>query len=227
MFDAKSLLNDLLGQAKSMANQGGDLAAKKMGVASTGAEKDSLMKGLGAGAIGGAVLGLLMGTKGGRKIGGSALKLGSLAALGTMAYKAFQGWQAKQGGTAPTTTASLPAPDGATADPVLLLRAMVSAANADGHIDAGERARITEELAKLGLQADAAKMIEQEISSPLSASALAALVPNPQQAVEVYALSVAVIDSQNTQERAYLNELATALKLAPDLAKEVEDQLSA
>ncbi len=225
MFDAKSLLNDLLGQAKTLANQGGDAAARKMGVATDGREKDVLMKGLGAGAIGGAVLGLLLGTKGGRSIGGSALKLGSLAALGTVAYKAFQNWQSKSGAAAPVA-GTLAAPDGATADASLLLRAMISAANADGHVDAAEKARITDQLGKLGLDADAAALIEKEIANPLDAKSLAALVPNQQQAVEVYALSVAVIDSQSAAERAYLNDLSKALNLAPDLVAEVEAQLA-
>jgi uncharacterized membrane protein YebE (DUF533 family) len=232
MFDAKSLLNEVLGQAKTLVGQGGDLATRKLGVPDAGPEKDSMMKGLGTGAIGGVVLGLLLGTKSGRKLGGSALKLGSLAALGTIAYKAYQGWQAKQsGGSAPAESApavALPAPEqGASADPVLLLRAMVAAANSDGHIDAEEKSRITEQLGKIGLGAAAASLIETEVSRPLDPKALAALVPNEQQAVEVYALSVAVVGEQTASEKAYLSQLAAALKLAPDLVHEIESQLTA
>jgi uncharacterized membrane protein YebE (DUF533 family) len=232
MFDAKSLLNEVLGQAKTLAGQGSDLATRKLGVPAAGPEKDSMMKGLGTGAIGGVVLGLLLGTKSGRKLGGGALKLGSLAALGTIAFKAYQGWQAKQsGGSAPAESApaaALPAPEqGASADPVLLLRAMVAAANSDGHIDAEEKARITDQLGKLGLGAAAASLIEREVSHPLDPKALAALVPNEQQAVEVYALSVAVVGEQTASEKAYLGQLAAALKLAPELIQEIESQLTA
>jgi uncharacterized membrane protein YebE (DUF533 family) len=231
MFDAKSLLNEVLGQAKTLAGQGGDLATRKMGVPDAGPEKDSMLKGLGTGAIGGVVLGLLMGTKSGRKLGGGALKLGSLAALGTIAYKAYQGWQAKQSGGSASATAApaaaLPAPDGASADPVLLLRAMVAAANSDGHIDAEEKARIVDQLGKLGLGAAASSLIEREVSHPLDPKALAALVPNEQQAVEVYALSVAVVGDQSASEKAYLSQLAAALNLAPELVAEVESQLTA
>lgn len=226
MLDTKTLLNDLLGQAKNYANQGSDAAARKLGVSTSGTDKDALVKGLGAGAIGGALLGLLLGTRSGRSIGGGVLKIGSIAALGTVAYKAYQSWQAKQSGTI-APAAALPAPDTAVTDPVLLLRTMIAAAHSDGIVDAAEKTLITNELAKLGLEADAATMIETEIARPLDAKSLAAHVSSPQQAVEVYTLSASIIGGQNVAERTYLTQLATALNLAPDLAREIETQLAA
>jgi uncharacterized membrane protein YebE (DUF533 family) len=226
MLDTKTFLNDLLGQAKDLATKGGDVAASKMGVSTTGPDKDALVKGLGAGAIGGALLGLLLGTRSGRSIGGGVLKIGSIAALGTVAYKAYQSWQSKQSGAA-TPAAALPSPDTSVTDPLLLLRTMIAAAHSDGVVDAAEKTLITSELAKLGLEADAASMIEAELARPLDAKTLASHVANPQQAVEVYTLSASIIGGQNAAERAYLTDLATALNLAPDLAREIESQLAA
>ncbi len=49
----------------------------------------------GAGAATGGAVGLLLGSKRGRRFGGKALKLGSVAALGVLAYKAYETWQAR------------------------------------------------------------------------------------------------------------------------------------
>ena len=49
----------------------------------------SLLTGLGGGALAAGTIGVLMGSKKARKIGGTALKYGGLAALGLVAYQAF------------------------------------------------------------------------------------------------------------------------------------------
>ena len=56
-----------------------------------------LLSGVGGGAMATSVLGMLLGSKGGRKYGGQALTYGGLAALGVLAYKAYGNWQANQG----------------------------------------------------------------------------------------------------------------------------------
>lgn len=58
---------------------------------------DALVKG----AVAGTILAALIGTKAGRAIGGTALRLGGLAAIGGLAFNALRSWQAGQG-TAPT-----------------------------------------------------------------------------------------------------------------------------
>jgi uncharacterized membrane protein YebE (DUF533 family) len=224
MFDTKKLLNDLLSDAKALATKGSDLATSKLQT-TPGADKDNLAKGLGAGALGGVLMGLLLGTKGGRAIGGGALKLGSMAAIGTVAYRAFQQWQASKGGAA-APTGSLAAPSEPKADPLLLLRAMIAAANADGHIDAEERARITSDINRLNLGTEAAAALEAEINAPLSAAALAHGINDPAVAAEVYTLSVGIIDDANAAEAAYLQALAAALKLDTDLVAEIKQALT-
>ncbi len=225
MFDTKKLLNDLLLDAKGLATKGSDYAAGKLGT-TPGADKDNLVKGLGAGALGGVLMGLLLGTKGGRKIGGGALKLGSLAAIGTVAYRAYQQWQQSKVGTA-APAGQLAAPTEPKADPILLLRAMIAAANADGHIDAAERARITADINRLNLGADAAAALEAELKTPLSAEQLAHGINDPAVAAEVYTLSAGIIDEVSAAEAAYLQQLATALKLDAGLVAEIKRQLSA
>ncbi|WP_191864436.1 DUF533 domain-containing protein, partial [Pseudomonas viridiflava] len=55
-----------------------------------------LLSGAGGGALAAGAMSLLRG-KGSRGTGGKALKYGGLAALGVLAYKAYNNWQASQG----------------------------------------------------------------------------------------------------------------------------------
>ncbi len=231
MFDTKGFLNEMLGQAKALVGQGQTLISEKLGgtPAATNpdgtaapANNDTLMKGLGVGAV----LGLLLGTSTGRSVGGSVLKIGSLAALGTVAYKAYQSYTAKQGAAA-GATAALPAPEGTSLDAAVLLRGMIGAAKADGHIDDTERAAIVAELGKLGLAAEASQMIERELNSATTIADLAAAVKNEHQAAELYALSAVIVGDQSAAERSYLADLARALKIPDALAQEIEHHLAA
>ncbi len=224
MFDTKKLLNDLLSDAKSLASKGSDFATSRLET-KPGADKDNLAKGLGAGALGGMLVGLLLGTKGGRAVGGGALKLGSLAAIGTVAYRAYQQWQTSKGSD-PAPAAALAAPTEPKADPLLLLRAMIAAANADGHIDEEEHARITTDISRLNLGAAAAAALEAEIKSPLSAQQLAHGINDPAVAAEVYTLSLGIIDEVSLAEAAYLKSLAAALKLDDGLVAEIKRALA-
>ena len=221
MVDLRNILDGMLNDAKGLATKGKDMAADRLGGAS--GDKDSLMKGLGVGAAGGALLGLLLGTKSGRKLGGGALKLGSLAAVGTLAYRAYQRYQNDKGqGAAQAPAAAL---EGPKADPLLLLRAMIAAANADGHIDDAERRAIEQEVIKLNLGSEATSALQTEIAMPRTAEALAHGINDPAVATEVYALSASIIDDANPQEAAYLARLAAALKLDDALVREITAQL--
>jgi uncharacterized membrane protein YebE (DUF533 family) len=220
MFDAKKLLNDVLGQVSQQAG-------RTLNVPSEGTNRDSMMKGAGGGALVGLVTGLLLGSKGGRRMGGKAVKLGALAAVGTLAYKAYQDYQAKQAAAQKPAGTLAPPPAETKADPLLLLRAMVSAAKADGHISNAERDGILTEVGKLGLGADGERFHVHRLGQFRFKKALAADVPSPEVAVEVYAISALVADEQNPEERAYLSQLAAALGLSPELAREIEENLRA
>src|SRR3546814_2662685 len=90
----------------------------------------------GRGSLAGGALGLLLGS--GR--GSGLLKVGGLAALGVMAYKAYGQWQEEKNGGAATTAgaapAALTAPTESQAN--VLLSALVAAAKADGHVRSEE-----------------------------------------------------------------------------------------
>ena len=187
------------------------------------------MGGIGGGALAGGLAGILMGSKKGRKLAGSALTYGGLAVVGALAYKAYRDYQA---GKAP---ASVPAGERASSVPLLppptdtpfnpateegqqslgrnLLRAMIAAAKADGHVDAQEQAAIFGQMDRLNLDADDKAFVIDELRKPLDVEAVAACARTPEEAAEIYAASLLAIDVDNPAERGYLSLLAARLKL--------------
>ncbi|MGA0594449.1 tellurite resistance TerB family protein [Enterovirga sp. CN4-39] len=99
MFDAKRLLGQLIASqvGKSLGQRGGHQGG---GYGQGGSPLDGLTRQLGGGGGSGALVGglaaILLGSKKGRKLGGSAAKLGGLALIGSLAYRAYQDWQAGQ-----------------------------------------------------------------------------------------------------------------------------------
>lgn len=177
--------------------------------------------------LGGGVIGLLVGSKRGRKLGGKALKYGAIAGVGLLAWKA---WQASQRGNgAPVDSAEVDrfeVLEGPTQErrSLGLLQAMIMAARADGHIDENERSLITEQIDALGADAELHRWIEQQLQAPLDASALARQADSPQAAREMYLISMAVVDEQNPMERAWLDQLGKSLALPPEVVGELEQQ---
>ncbi|SCW86195.1 tellurite resistance TerB family protein [Ancylobacter rudongensis] len=203
---------DLVGRAKEyLGTNGGSLAS---------------------GAAAGALVSLVLGSKGGRKMAGSAMKLGGLALVGTLAYKAYQNYQQ---GQQPQQTAAEPVPTQlppaqspfhpAQAErshfDVTLLRTMIAASLADGHVDEAERAAISAKLG--GSQLDEAeRFLTAELGAPATPEALAGEATSPEQAAEVYMTALLAIDADTTSERVFLARLATALKLDPALVPHLE-----
>ena len=98
-MDTKLFLDELLKTGKDLAGKGQAIAEEKLQIPTEGAERDAQMDGIKKGAMAAGVLALLLGTKGGRKLSGSALKLGSLAAIGGIGYKAYQNWVSEKNAT--------------------------------------------------------------------------------------------------------------------------------
>jgi uncharacterized membrane protein YebE (DUF533 family) len=189
-----------------------------------------MLSGLGKGAAVAGVLGLLLGSKGGRDVAGDALTVGGLAALGGVAYKAYRSWQAGQTQEAPVQ-AGIPMHElsGAAAEKrrVAILRAMIAAAKADGRIDADERARMDQSIRQLGLDPPLARTIETELDSELDPGKIAQGADSPEAAAEIYLASRLVIAVDSWQEKGYLTELARQLRLAPGLVEQLEQQAAA
>lgn len=187
----------------------------------------SLLSGAGGGALAAGAMGLLLGNKKARSFGGKALTYGGLAALGVIAYKAYGNWQAKQAQAPqgePQTLDRLPAPQ-VEQHSQAILKALVAAAKADGHVDARERQLIEGELVKLTQDADLQRWLEAELNKPLDPADVARAATTPEMAAEMYIASVLMVDEEHFMERAYLEELARQLKLEPALKSELEAQV--
>lgn len=177
-------------------------------------------------------LGLLLGSRSGRRLGGKAVTYGGLAALGMLAYKAYGNWQAQQAGAGqtsatrvePQTVDRLP-PDQVEEHSRGILKALVAAAKADGHVDDQERKMIEAELAQLTDDPQLQHWLEAELNKPLDPVEVAAAASTPEMASEMYLASVLMVDEEHFMERAYLDELARQLKLDAQLKAELESQV--
>lgn len=181
--------------------------------------------------------GLLMGKRksGGGGIPGSLAKLGGLAVIGTLAYKAFQArQQGAAASDAPTLASGLAIPQDSRFHPVkqteddaiLYLKAMVAAAAADGHVDEGERARIARGLGEAGIDQQATRWLEEQFAAPADVDELSANVNSQEKAAQVYAAARIAIEPDTIQEREFLRQLAEALDLDAAVKQQVDQAAS-
>jgi uncharacterized membrane protein YebE (DUF533 family) len=127
-----------------------------------------------------------------------------------------------------TTTPGRPAP--ATIAPeeregVLMLRAMIAAARADGQVDAVERARIAEQLDAAGLGTAAREAVLAEFDRPAAPEQLAREARDPMLAAQLYAAAVAGAAGIEGAERAWLDAFARALRLDRPAVEAIERRI--
>jgi len=232
MFDAKKLLDQFLGSqvpglsgsVKGRAGQFGDMA------------KNNPLKSAGIAAA-------LLGTKTGRKIAGNVVTVGGIAAvagLGYLAYKNYKSGQSPQAALQPAPSAAepiaLPPPDSPfslqspelTNDFALtLVRAMIAAAKADGHIDAAERANIMNKVHEVDLGDEAEAFIRDELANPVDIDDLVAAARTEEQKVELYTATRMTIDPDTRAERGYLDLFAGRLGLPDALLEHIDATVTA
>lgn len=208
----------------------------------SGLASSGVLGGFAGGALGGA----LVNNKKMRKSAGTLLKVGGVAALGTMAWKAYQGYQSNQSQTGARDAAVLGGFGGGSVhDPVwqglteqrfaiddhsasggstalLLVQAMVTAAGADGHIDRDERSRILERAESLDLPPQEKALLFDVLNQPLTMAQICERVDSPELATEVYLSSLLAVDASHPEARVYLDGLAFRLGLPRDLVHELK-----
>lgn len=226
MFDPKKLLDDLLGSKVPGTES---TVREKAGQAAQMARDNPLAAG--------ALAAVLIGTGPGRAITGSAIKLGGLAAVAGLAYKAYQNYSAgNQPGAEPQAGSEpelLPPPADTPFDPaqapqgeaefaLVIARAMIAAARADGHIDDEERARIADKLHLSGIDSDAEAFLIQELEKPVDLDGMVSAAQTDAQKVELYTASRIAIEPKTRAERGYLDMLAGRLKLPDALVDHIE-----
>ncbi|QPC85429.1 DUF533 domain-containing protein [Mesorhizobium sp. NBSH29] len=229
MLDPKRMLDELLGTKIP----GSETTLRDKAGQATQMAKDNPL-------AAGALLAVLLGTGTGRAVTGSAIKLGGLAAVAGVAYNAYKNYQ--NGGAPVQETASadgtlLPppqdsgfhptdAPQGEDEFALTLIRAMISAANADGHVDDEERKKIGDRLALSGLGDEAQQFFDQELRKPATIDELVAAARSEAQRIELFTAARLTIDPNTRVERGYLDMLAGRLELPDALVDHVEATIS-
>lgn len=211
-------LGGLLGQGGGLGDLGRRaeemMGAPQGSVQNTLRDKNQLAMG-GLAALAGAVLG-------GRRGMGGAVGGGLLGLLGSLAFSAL-----KNKGAASPQPAQLakevplglrepqtPAEEDQLQNTALLvIRAMISAAKADGAVDGGEMSRIMGKLNEEGADSEARDFVMNELQKPLDLDSLVRNVKSPEEAVQIYGASLLAIEVDSEAERDYLQKLAERLGL--------------
>ncbi len=179
----------------------------------------------GLGALAGALLG------GRRGLGGAlrgGLGGGVMALLGAMAYQALKN-RAAQGSRVPLGLAA-PQSEAEKAELArnaeLVLRAMINAAKADGRVEESEIRRILGKVQESGADAQALEHLASELKKPMETEALVgAATGNPQLAAQIYSASLLAIEVDTAEEKEYLERLAAALGLEPEVTRRIHQEL--
>jgi uncharacterized membrane protein YebE (DUF533 family) len=217
VIDPKQLLEQVLG---------GDVRGAGRNFKSQ-LDQQSGSRGFAGGAVAGGLLGLLLGGGGRRRGFGGGIGTAVLGALAMQAYHTYQQRQQGRGTPAPANVGALalphaqPAADGSPFE-LTLVRAMVGAAKADGHIDATEQKRLLAEVERLGLDAEAKAYVFDLLTRDIDVQSLVAAVDTPEQGAELYLAARLAIDVNEPAERAYLDALAERLRLPAELRSSLD-----
>ncbi len=202
----------------------------------SGLARSGFASGLAGGVAGGALSGALMSRKG-RKVAGNLLKVGGIAAIGGLAWSAYRNYQRDRQVAAPGEerwhglSASRfdlagQTPWQARSQGFVIVRAMITAAHSDGHLDAAELDRIYGQVERLRLGATEKATLFEELRHPRPVEEIAEAAADPAMAVEVYAASLLAIDESAPHAGAYLARLKALLALPDALVDAVHRQAS-
>ncbi|AMJ61909.1 tellurite resistance TerB family protein [Bosea sp. PAMC 26642] len=206
-------VQDVLAQARGMFDKNPAMATAVLG-------------GLGA---------LVFGTSSGRSIVGSAAKMGGLALIGGLAYKAYQNHQAGKPLLEIQQQDFLPAPAGTGFEPeatseataLIFIRAMIAAAAIDGAIDDEERSAIFGGLREAGFDPEANEWLGREMTRPASVDTLVEAATTPEIAAQIYTAARIAINPDTPAEKDFLAGLSASLGLDTELAANIDAAASA
>ncbi|PON13350.1 hypothetical protein C2W62_34825 [Candidatus Entotheonella serta] len=106
----------------------------------------------------------------------------------------------------------------------ILIRAMINAAKADGHVDDQEQQNIVERLGDI--DEEEAEFLRRELAAPLDTEGFIRSIP-PGMGQEVYAMSLMGIQLDENAEAQYLFELAQGLGLDAEVCNNIHRELGA
>ncbi len=183
---------------------------------------------LAAGGIG-ALLGALMG--GSSSTTANSLGGGMMGLLGMMAYKALKnsmgGASASSSLQSQSQSYVQPTPQQQNSDAEIILLAMIDAAKADGQVDSGELGKIMNTMKSSGIGQEGMNYVIQKLQGPMeTAKIISAVRGRPELAAQVYSASLMSIEVDTEAERKYLDKLAKAMGLTPEVVRNIEQLTS-
>lgn len=196
--------------------------------------------GLAGGAAAGGIMALFMGSKSTRKMAKKIVKYGGTAVVGGLAYKAYGNWQKNKalGQTRPITDQDIDEASRASQHPTLgnqinsfepslemvLIKTMIAASKADGHIDALEHKRLFKAIEKLNFDNNDKVVVFDAMAREITIQEIADSVSLDEHKAEVYLSAYLAIDVDDQMERTFLNNLAIALDLPRGFPAYLEQQ---
>jgi uncharacterized membrane protein YebE (DUF533 family) len=194
--------------------------------------------------LAGELAGNLLTSKSSRKMGKKAPKMGGIAAVGALAYAAYQRYSSSKGTAAnvapqpvdaelapvPEGSAFLPAKNDTAGEELLgltLVCAMIVAARSDGRLDAQESQAIFQRIESLGLDPESQALLVEEMGRPVDVDEIVDSATSPEVAAEIYIASLLAVEVDTRAEQSYLNMLAARLTIPPELAVELRRQVEA
>ena len=103
-----------------------------------------------------------------------------------------------------------------------LIKAMIAAASADGHVDATERERILTAMNDMGVLPEAKAALFELLDQAITAHGLAPSTDDIEWKAEIYLASCMAINSYHRSELAYLDQLESVLELPDGLAQKLQ-----
>ena len=153
---------------------------------------------------------------------------GAMAILGALAYAAVKGVGNKQ----PEVPIGLREPQNdeekkqLEQHAELVMKAMVNAAKADGQIDEQEMQRIAAKLGETTLDEPSRQKLLEELRKPINPDELVtAAAGRPELSAELYAASLLAIEVDTPAEKAYMEKLASDLRLPSEVIQRLESMV--
>ncbi|WP_456404553.1 DUF533 domain-containing protein [Thiolapillus sp.] len=231
-IDAMKILGSLLSSGTLSRGRGSDILGSVLGSVFGGEQPRGQTGGGGIGDILGGMLGggsssgggglddLLGGLLGG---GSSSQGGGDLADLIGAAMKQLGG--SVPGGVDLARFRPDIEPEQANEQALILVRAMINAAKADGRVDQEEQQHILEGFGD-EVSRDELDFLKEEMARPLDAEGFARSVPRGMEQ-QVYLMSLTAIDLDTNPEAQYLHLLTQGLGLDADTVNAIHDRLGA
>jgi len=224
-------LNDILGNLSQMMGGGsGSGSGGQAGAGGLGDILGGVMNSLGNNKVAlgglGALAGALLG--GGRRSARGAVGGGGLAMLASLAFAAL-----RKAGQAPgQAPRAFLEPQTSQEEQVLendaevIVKAMINAAKADGQIDQAEIQKIVGKLEEEGLTQEEKDFFIAEANKPMDIDKIIASAGGEtEMAAQIYAASLLAIEVDTAAEQSYMQQLATGLKLDPQVVDYIEETL--